>query len=139
MRKAVQVLDSLELFQTESFLSELTQLFQCQKKYVSHYFSMIEKKCPLKLCFFVLKSCYTVLYAVATNSLIYESFVVLFVLFSTLSIFNCIILVVLSGCRTFCIVEILTISYLINIPISAHIHNYFYYTVNPHPLHQNKT
>ena len=28
---------------------------------------MIEKKCPLKLCFFMLKSCYTVRSAVAGN------------------------------------------------------------------------
>jgi hypothetical protein len=39
------------------------------------------------------------------NSPIGESFVVFFVLFGTLPIFCCIILVVLSGCRTFCIVE----------------------------------
>ncbi len=47
-----------------------------------------------------------VFFMLATNSIIYESFVVLFVLFGTLPIVCCTILVVLSGCRTFCVVEI---------------------------------
>jgi hypothetical protein len=59
-----------------------------------------------------MRLCLAWAYTIAPNSLIYESFVVLFVLFVVLIVFfrtlpglNCTIFVVVFACRTFCIVD----------------------------------